>query len=76
MTAISSTEIDFKAIGYLAYAYCGYELKLEVLQSKGFYIGTLNDGLPCSRESKEYFRTHQQASAALASGDWTQRQYP
>lgn len=51
----------------------GNNYPLQVLQSRrGFYLGTLDDeGLPFSRESAEYFRSHQAAADALHSGRWT-----
>jgi hypothetical protein len=42
----------------------------------GFYIGTHDDGSPVSRESAEYFLTHDDAQRALESGNWTQREEP
>lgn len=67
-------------IGQLAKTYCGKELPLQALRSHStapFYIGTWDpEEGPCSRESEEYFRTREQAEAALASGNWTQRQEP
>ncbi|MBH3329870.1 hypothetical protein I5L56_09570 [Pseudomonas oryzihabitans] len=46
---------------------------LQVLKShRGFYLGTLDDeGMPFSRESSEYFRSHRAAENALNSGKWT-----
>lgn len=62
--------------GQLAQA-CGQSLQVQVLQSAaGFYLGTLADGLPYSRESVEYWLSAEDAAVALANGDWTQRQYP
>ncbi|NUU68585.1 hypothetical protein HQN64_21095 [Enterobacteriaceae bacterium BIT-l23] len=61
--------------GILAAA-TGFQLPLQVLQSgRGYYIGTMNDEGPVSRESEEYFRTHDKASKALQGGTWTQRQW-
>ena len=57
----------------------GERLPLEVLVGdEGFYLGTREDGLPFSRESAEYFATHELAQRALATGRWTQREcfYP
>lgn len=64
--------------GLLASRFCGMNLPLQVLQSgAGFYIGTADDLMsPVSRESAEYFRTKDEAEAALLSGAWTQRQSP
>lgn len=68
-------------IGRLAKTCCGKELPLKVYRSyAGFYIGTWDEENPeegpCTRESEEYFRTREQAEAALTSGNWTQRQHP
>lgn len=65
-------------IGYLAMKYCGESLPLQVLESQnGFYIGTVDeDGLPCSRESVQYWATSEAATEALASGMWTQKMHP
>lgn len=63
--------------GKLANEYCNVLLPLRVLQSAaGFYLGTIGPDGPCSRESVEYFPTRERADAALASGDWTQRDEP
>ena len=65
------------SFGVLADRYCNLQLPLVVLQSQaGFYIGTHDDGSPVSRESGEYFLTHDDAQRALESGNWTQRQEP
>lgn len=62
--------------GLLALAYVGKSLSLQVLRSAaGHYIGTFDDG-PVSRESVEYFPSHEAARHALETGAWTQRQYP
>ncbi|WP_413731807.1 hypothetical protein [Sodalis sp. RH20] len=62
--------------GLLALAYVGKSLPLQVLRSAaGHYIGTFDDG-PVSRESVEYFPSHEAARHALETGAWTQRQYP
>jgi len=66
-----------KQFGMLART-CGHEYELQVLSSRaGHYIGTADpDGLPCSRESVEYFPDQASALAALDSGGWTQRSEP
>lgn len=65
-----------KPVGHLAYRDLGLSLPVTVLRSgAGYYLGTLNDEGPVSRESEEYFTTHGQALQALASGSWTQRLY-
>ena len=66
-----------EAIGYLALAYTGKRLPLQVRHSAaGHYIGTADEGGPVSRESVEYFRSHQLAADALATGHWQQRNHP
>ncbi|GEN23089.1 hypothetical protein HCU01_10380 [Halomonas cupida] len=65
-----------KPVGHLAYRDLGLPLPVTVLRiGAGYYLGTLNDEGPVSRESAEYFTTHDQALQALASGSWTQRLY-
>jgi len=51
----------------------GNNYPLQVLKSqRGFYLGTVDDeGMPFSRESAEYFRSHKAAENALNSGKWT-----
>lgn len=51
----------------------GNNYPLQVLKShRGFYLGTVDDkGMPFSRESSEYFRSHKAAESALNSGKWT-----
>lgn len=62
--------------GLLALAYVGKRLPLQVLRSAaGHYIGTVEDG-PASRESVEYFPSHEAARHALETGAWTQRPCP
>ncbi|MDE9535872.1 hypothetical protein [Xenorhabdus bovienii] len=61
-------------IGVLALQYCHKQLPLIVLRRRaGFYIGTIDEGTPCSRESVEYFARREQAEFALKQGQWTQR---
>jgi hypothetical protein len=73
-----STQTNGKAAhGKVALCYCGVTLPVTVLQSaNGFYLGTSSEGVPISRESTEYFRTHDEAAQALESGKWVQRIYP
>lgn len=62
-------------IGQLAHTYCNKKLPLEIMRSNaGFYIGTSDGELPCSRESVEYFRTRDAAEQAIESGSWTQKE--
>ena len=63
--------------GPLALAYVGKSLPLQVLRSAaGHYIGTFDDDGPVSRESVEYFPSHEAARHALETSAWTQRPYP
>lgn len=65
-----------ETFGKLALAYAGQKLPLRVLHSgAGYYIGTLDEEGPVSRESLEYFGTRNAAQAALESGLWTQLEY-
>lgn len=69
--------LDFRVYGRLAYVICKRRLELQVLQSQaGYYIGTLDEGLPCSRESVEYFPTETEALKALGEDKWTQKETP
>lgn len=55
----------------------GKRLPLQVLSSAaGWYLGTADESGPYSRESLEHWPAEYQAHAALASGDWTQRDEP
>jgi hypothetical protein len=61
--------------GILA-AESGFTLPLQVLKSgRGYYIGTANHEEPVSRESEEYFSTHEKAVQVFSSGAWTQREW-
>lgn len=63
--------------GFLAKEYCNLRLQLQVCQSAaGYYIGTIDESGPVSRESLEYFQTDETAKTALTNGDWTQRDRP
>lgn len=54
----------------------GKKLPLEVLRSNaGYYLGTMTENGPFTRESEEYFRKEEQARHALANGQWTQKEY-
>ncbi|PHM23162.1 hypothetical protein [Xenorhabdus budapestensis] len=67
--------MNIAPIGILALQYCHKQLPLTVLQTRaGFYIGTIEGGVPCSRESMEYFASREQVEFALKQGQWTQRQ--
>ena len=64
--------------GRLAQEFCQVQLPLQVLKSSaGFYIGTQDDlAWPVSRESADYYPTHEAAQQALATGNWEQRLNP
>ncbi|GHU04841.1 hypothetical protein FACS1894158_06010 [Betaproteobacteria bacterium] len=60
--------------GVLALKYTGKRLPLQVMHSTaGFYLGTENGKGPVSRESFEYYLSHEAAERALADETWTQR---
>ncbi|HEJ9838671.1 hypothetical protein [Pseudomonas aeruginosa] len=62
--------------GKRALAHLRLELPLQVLMSNaGFYIGTLDEEGPASRESVEYYPSRELAQQALDHGTWTQREY-
>jgi hypothetical protein len=63
-------------VGYLAKEWCNKQLPLQVLQTRGFYIGTADEDGPCSRESVEYWPTRTLAEKALETGLWTQKSEP
>jgi len=70
----SGTQNAHPGFGKLAKHFCRLDLPLQVLQShRGFFIGTIDEDGPCSRESVEYFPTKDDAAAALDKGAWTQR---
>jgi hypothetical protein len=55
---------------------CGRELELDIYYSgAGFYLGTYSEDGPYTRESREYWRTREQAQRALETGQWTQRKH-
>lgn len=75
--SLTSDEARAKSIGYLAFTWVGTHLPLQVLTSSaGHYIGTTDEEGPVSRESIEYFPSHEAAIRALATGEWTQRPHP
>jgi hypothetical protein len=69
---------DDRKIGRLALAWGGCAFELQVLNSAaGYYLGTLDElGMPYSRESEDYWRTFEEAEAALESGAWEQKLTP
>lgn len=50
----------------------------KVLRSgAGYYIGrTIGGHIPYSRDSREYWKTQEEATEALLSGKWTLRSHP
>ena len=73
----SAEQAHAEAIGYLALAYTGKRLPLQVHHSaSGHYIGTADEDGPVSRESVEYFRSQHAAEHALTTGRWQQRIHP
>lgn len=73
----SAEQARTEAVGYLALAYTGKRLPLQVrLSAAGHYIGTADEDGPVSRESVEYFHSHQVAAHALVTGRWQQRIHP
>jgi hypothetical protein len=63
--------------GALAKEYLGTKLPLTVLRSAaGYYLGTIDDEGPASRESVEYWPSEKMANAAMNDGEWTQRDHP
>ncbi len=76
-TSPSTTQARAESIGYLALTYVGKRLPLQVRHSAaGYFIGTVDESGPISRESFEYFRSYQAADQALATGCWQQRLHP
>jgi len=74
---MNTTALKKRPIGKLAFAHCNKRLEICVLKSNaGYYIGTADEDGPCSRESVEYWRKHDQAASALETGDWTQKEAP
>ena len=76
-TSLSTAQARAEAVGYLALAFTGKRLPLQVRHSAaGHYIGTADEDGPVSRESVEYFRSQHAADLALATGHWQQRIHP
>ncbi len=64
-------------IGKLAKDYAKMELEIQVCKSNaGYYIGTMYNGEPISRESEHYYTTPVSAQFALTHKTWTQRPHP
>jgi hypothetical protein len=69
--------IDGIGIGLVAKRISGLDLPLTVCHcGRGWYIGTLCDAQPYTRESDEYWDNYPAASQALKLGIWTQRVAP
>jgi hypothetical protein len=76
-TPVSVEKARAEGVGYLALAYTGKRLSLQVRHSAaGHYIGTADADGPVSRESVSYFRSQQVADRALKTGRWQQRLDP
>jgi hypothetical protein len=61
-------------IGKLAYDYYKVSLPLVVCKSaSGYYLGTVDDGGPVTRESNEYWRKEESARYAFENHEWTQK---
>jgi len=71
--------MEHQKIGAIAKE-AGFRLPLEVLKSaNGFYLGTQDRCGPVSRESVEYWSSHDLATQALNGKEgvhWTQRESP
>jgi hypothetical protein len=73
----TGSPIDFRRFGRLAFVCCMKREEVQILKSQaGFYIGTLSEDMPCSRESNEYYPTQDEALAALRDDTWTQKIAP
>lgn len=65
--------IDATLFGFNAYQELSIKLELTILKcSLGYYIGTVNDCGPVSRESTDYYRTLEAAQQSLGEGTWKQ----
>lgn len=64
-------------IGKLAKQYCKLELEVQVCKSaNGYFIGTMHNGEPISRESESYYVTKEACQNALDNNTWTQKESP
>ena len=69
----TARELGIVGYGLLAFQMDGIKRPVEVLQSgAGFYLGTLCEEGPCTRESARYWFTRKEAEEALSSGLWMQ----
>lgn len=61
----------------MAHHVFGVNLPLQVLESAaGFYLGTVDESGPVSRESEEYWTSKDEAETALERGEFLQRWEP
>lgn len=68
---------DVPQYGRLARQLTHEAFELEVCYcAAGFYLGTVRDNQPFTRESVEYWPRRELASTALATGRWKQRAQP
>ena len=74
MKQLQSFRSSCKPLAVLASRCLHREVQLEICRSAaGFYLGTLLEGEPYTRESVEYWPEFDAAQAALDGGRWTQR---
>jgi len=76
--ASTDTIVQKRQFGHLAQKWANIQLELQIMQSAaGYYIGTQTpEGMPCSRESENYYPTREAADTALADDSWIQRKEP
>ena len=60
----------------ISHAGTGETLPVQALKSAaGYYLGTLHEGAPYSRESVEYWPARAEAEIAMETGRWTARRH-
>jgi hypothetical protein len=68
---------DYTKFGFVAHQYGKKLLPLQVCKSAaGYFIGTLDEGSPFSRESDGYYPSEAAAGAALTTLAWEQKPAP
>ncbi len=68
---------DYTVVGFVAHQYGKQKLPLQVCKSAaGYYIGTLQNGMPFSRESDGYYPSESDAATALRCRTWDQKPGP
>jgi hypothetical protein len=68
---------DYLVVGFVAHQFGKRELPIQVCESgAGFYLGTLVNGSPFSRESVGYYPTATAAADALRTHSWENRTSP